>query len=281
MVSITSRDSQSLDRYLNDINKYALLSVEQETEMAKRAREGDVEAIDLMVRSNLRFVVSVAKQYQHRGMDLIDVINEGNLGLIKAAQKFDETKGFRFISFAVWWIRQNIMQAIASQSRTVRLPLNQVSAITTLNKKIATLEQKMERTATTEEIAENTNLGEDKVKEQLTNARLSVSLHAIRDEEVGSTLLDVLQDTNFEADKGVMEESFQSSISDILDLLPPRERYIISLNYGLENNDPVLLEDIAVILKIGKERVRQLRDIAIKKLIAHRDLIKNKIMNED
>lgn len=263
---ITKRDSLSLDMYLNEIGKFELLTIEEEVILAQKIKDGDQSAHYKLVTCNLRFVVSVAKQYQHRGMDLIDLINEGNLGLIRAARRFDETKGFKFISFAVWWIRQSILQAIGDQTRVIRLPLSQVGIITKLNKLTATLEQELERMPSAEELSENTGIDLHRVAEYLNNARLSSSLDAVTDPDMGICLLDVLQDTRYAADNQVKTEMMQDTVREMLLVLSPRERYILTLNFGLGNIEPVLLEDIALELGIGRERVRQIKDKAIKKL---------------
>lgn len=273
--SITKRESESLDVYLNEIGRFELLTADEECILAKRLREGDQEALYKLIVSNLRFVVSVAKQYQHRGIALTDLINEGNLGLIKAAKRFDETKGFKFISFAVWWIRQTILQALGDQTRTVRLPLNQVSHITKLNNVIQSLEQQLERLPTAEELAEQSGIAKESVEDYLVNARLPVSMDATSD--VGSSLLDVLRDYRYAPDKSMDAESLQGSIERMMSILSPRERYILTLNFGLGNTEPVQLQDIARALGIGKERVRQLREIALRKLRANASIFRNKL----
>ncbi|PTT03597.1 RNA polymerase subunit sigma [Pedobacter sp. HMWF019] len=275
--SITKRESESLDVYLNEIGRFELLTADEECILAKKVREGDQEALCKLIVSNLRFVVSVAKQYQHRGMALIDLINEGNLGLIKAAKRFDETKGFKFISFAVWWIRQNILQALGDQTRTVRLPLNQVSNITKLNNVIQRLEQQLERVPTAEELAEQSGIAKESVEDYLVNARLPISIDAIADSEIGSSLLDILRDYRYAPDKGMDVESLQGFIDRIMSVLSPRERYILTVNFGLGNTEPVQLQDIARTLGIGKERVRQLREIALRKLRANASIFRNKL----
>ncbi|WP_316835556.1 RNA polymerase sigma factor RpoD/SigA [Pedobacter nutrimenti] len=273
--SITKRESESLDVYLNEIGRFELLTADDECILAKKVREGDQEAFYKLIVSNLRFVVSVAKQYQHRGIALTDLINEGNLGLIKAAKRFDETKGFKFISFAVWWIRQTILQALGDQTRTVRLPLNQVSHITKLNNVIQSMEQQLERLPTAEELAEQSGIAKESVEDYLLNARLPVSMDATSD--IGSSLLDVLRDYRYAPDKSMDAESLQGSIERMMSILSPRERYILTLNFGLGNTEPVQLQDIAKALGIGKERVRQLREIALRKLRANVSIFRNKL----
>jgi RNA polymerase primary sigma factor len=279
--TITSRDSASLDKYLNDIGKIGLLTVEEESVLAKKVREGDMRALDLLVKSNLRFVVSVAKKYQHRGMALCDLINEGNLGLIKAAQRFNETKGFKFISFAVWWIRQSILQALSDQTRIVRLPLNQISSITKINKATLNLEQELERNPSPEELSVYMDIDLEKIEEHLNIARLPVSLDAIISDEIGSTLLDTLHDDNPGTDHALIKDSFNNDIRKILETLPLRERNIIILYFGLGNSEPIILEEIAVINGLSKERVRQLKDKALKELRRRAKSFKNNILNDD
>ncbi|WP_432712292.1 sigma-70 family RNA polymerase sigma factor [Pedobacter sp.] len=279
--TITSRDSASLDKYLNDIGKIGLLSVEEESVLAKKVRNGDVRALDLLVKSNLRFVVSVAKKYQHRGMALGDLINEGNLGLIKAAQRFNETKGFKFISFAVWWIRQSILQALSDQTRSVRLPLNQISSITKLNKATLSLEQELERGPSVEELAQFMDIDVDKIEEYLNIARMPVSLDAVVSDEIGSTLLDTLHDHHPSADHALMVDSFNEEIKQILNTLPLRERNIIMLYFGLGSGEPIILEEIAILNGLSKERVRQLKDKALKELRRRAKGFKNHILNND
>lgn len=278
--TITSRDSASLDKYLSDIGKIELLSTEAETVLAKRIREGDNRALDQLVRCNLRFVVSVAKKYQHRGMALGDLINEGNLGLIKAGQRFNETKGFKFISFAVWWIRQSILQALSDQTRVVRLPLNQISSITKINKATLDLEQELERTPSVEELSKYMDVEESRIEEYLMIARMPLSLDAITSEEIGSTLLDTLADDSFAADRELMFDSFKEEIKKILDTLPARERNIIILYFGV-GTEPLVLEEIAIINGLSKERVRQLKDKALKELRRRSSMFKNCILNDD
>lgn len=275
--SITSRESESLDVYLNEIGKFELLTAEQECILSDKIKDGDQAAIYRLIVSNLRFVVSVAKQYQHRGMALIDLINEGNLGLIKAAKRFDATKGFKFISFAVWWIRQSILQALGDQTRTVRLPLNQVSNITKLNKLINRLEQELERIPTTVELSEQSGIAKESVEDYMINARLPVSIDAVVDTDIGSSLLDVLKDYRYAADKELDYESLHGFISQMMSVLTQRERYILISNFGLGNIEPIQLQDIAKTLGIGKERVRQLREIALKKLRANGHIFRNKL----
>lgn len=265
--SITRRDSDSLERYLNDIGKIALLSVEDEVRLARRIRNGDVVALQQLVKSNLRFVVSVAKKYQDRGLKLSDLISEGNIGLIKAASRFDDTKGFKFISFAVWWIRQSILLAIAEQQRLVRLPINQVVAIETINSAIVKLEQKLERMPTVEELAEHTTLTADKIAYYLSSSVRPCSLDHIPDEKHTFTLLDVIGDKNT---PGTDHLSFNSSLlvdlNRSLSILPKREQKILMLFYGINGYPETSLDDMEPIFNLGRERLRKLRDKAHKTL---------------
>jgi len=279
--TITSRDSASLDKYLSDIGKIDLLSLEEEIGLAKKVRGGDERALDQLVKCNLRFVVSVAKKYQHRGMSLGDLINEGNMGLIKSAQRFNETKGFKFISFAVWWIRQSILQSISDQTRIVRLPLNQISSITRINRATMFLEQELERSPSIMELSKYLDVDQDKVSEHLNIARMTVSLDAMVSEDVGCCLLDTLADENPGTDHNLMQDSFQSDIQKILFTLPLRERNIITLYFGLNGHDPMVLEEIAIVNGLSKERVRQLKDKALRELRRRSTTFKNKVINND
>jgi len=265
--SITRRDSDSLERYLNDIGKIALLSVEDEVRLARRVRNGDVVALQQLVKSNLRFVVSVAKKYQDRGLKLSDLISEGNIGLIKAASRFDDTKGFKFITFAVWWIRQSILLAIAEQQRLLRLPINQVVAIETINSAIVELEQKLERMPTVEELAEHTALTTDKIACYLNSTVRPCSLDHIPDEKNGFTLLDIIGDKNI---PGTDHLSFNSSLlidlNRSLNILPKREQKILMLFYGINGYPETSLDDMEPIFNLGRERIRKLRDKAHKTL---------------
>lgn len=264
--TITDWDMESLHRYFAEINKIPLLTVKEEVQLTRLIKAGDQAALDLLVRTNLRFVVSVAKKYQHRGLSLGDLINEGNLGLIKAATKFDETKGFKFISFAVWWIRQSIMLAISEQTRIVRLPLNMINSITLINKAVLVLEQQLERFPTTAEIAEATSMNEYKILNHLQLARKSTSLHMILDTEVGNTLLDVLTDSYYQPDNQLNLEAKAHEVSVLLRLLTKREAEVLQLYYGLAGREALSLEDIARLFNISRERVRQLKDGGIKKI---------------
>ena len=236
--SITSRDSASLDKYLQEIGREELLSVDDEVELSQRIRKGDKAALDKLVKSNLRFVVSVAKQYQNQGLALPDLINEGNVGLIKAAEKFDETRGFKFISYAVWWIRQTILQALAEQSRIVRLPLNQVSAVNKINKAITKFEQKYERKPSAEELAELVDEIPEKIKDSLRASGRHVSVDAPFVEGEENSLLDVMVNTDSpNADKGLIGDSLSTEIDRALSILSDRERDIIVMSFGINQQD--------------------------------------------
>lgn len=265
--SITNRDSDSIDKYLTDIGRIDLLSVEEELSLAKRIRKGDAVALDKLVKTNLRFVVSVAKKYQNRGLQLADLISEGNLGLIKAAHRFDDTKGFKFISFAVWWIRQSIMQALADQKRMIRLPGNQVLGIIKINKAADLLEQKLERLPTYEELSIATELSPEKVADYLSSAPLSYSLDMTTNEESGFSLMDTLANDNVpNTDALMMTESLSEDLNRTLGVLPEREKWIITLFFGLDNHTALTLDDMVEVFNLSKERIRQLKDRALKTL---------------
>jgi RNA polymerase primary sigma factor len=264
--SITNRESASLDKYLQDIGKEDLISVEEEVELARRIKQGDQLALEKLTKANLRFVVSVAKQYQNQGLSLPDLINEGNLGLIKAAEKFDETRGFKFISYAVWWIRQSILQALAEQSRIVRLPLNQVGSINKINKAFSKFEQENERKPTNEELADLLELPHDKVTDSMRVSGRHLSMDApFQDGEDGS-LKDVLvNDDSPNADTGLMKESLSREIDRALSTLTERERDIIRLFFGIEKPE-MTLEEIGDHFGLTRERVRQIKEKAIRRL---------------
>lgn len=264
--SITSRDSQSLDKYLQEIGREQLLTVEEEVELSQRIRKGDRQALDILVKSNLRFVVSVAKQYQNQGLSLPDLINEGNVGLIKAAEKFDETRGFKFISYAVWWIRQTILQALAEQSRIVRLPLNQVSAVNKISKAITKFEQEFERKPSPEELAELVNEVPEKINDSLRASGRHVSMDAPFVEGEDNSPLDVMENTDAPAaDHTLINESLQMEISRALNILNDRERDIIEMSFGISQPE-MTLEEIGDRFGLTRERVRQIREKAIRKL---------------
>jgi RNA polymerase primary sigma factor len=264
--SITSRDSQSLDKYLQEIGREQLLTVEEEVELSQRIRKGDRQALDILVKSNLRFVVSVAKQYQNQGLSLPDLINEGNVGLIKAAEKFDETRGFKFISYAVWWIRQTILQALAEQSRIVRLPLNQVSAVNKISKAITKFEQEFERKPSPEELAELVNEMPEKINDSLRASGRHVSVDAPFVEGEDNSPLDVMENTDAPAaDSTLISESLQLEIARALEVLNDRERDIIEMSFGISQPE-MTLEEIGDRFGLTRERVRQIREKAIRKL---------------
>lgn len=276
--SITNRDSDSLNRYFTDIGKIDMVSVPEEVLLATKIKEGDQAALERLVKANLRFVVSVAKKYQNQGLTLGDLVNEGNLGLIKAAHRFDHTKGFKFISFAVWWIRQAMMQAIADQKRIIRLPLNQVNGIMQVNKATAELEQRFERLPTLEELADYTELGADKVVDYMENAGLSVSLDATVSEDVDVSLLDTYVNRDSPAaDAEVQGASLSQELARMLGKLQQRQAEILKLYYGLDGREVTGMDDIAQMMKISRERVRQIKDTSIRSL---REMLNRKLMME-
>lgn len=266
--SITNRDSASLEKYLQEIGREQMISPAEEPILAQRIREGDAAALDKLVRANLRFVVSVAKQYQNQGLSLLDLINEGNLGLIKAAKKFDETKGFKFISYAVWWIRQSILQALAEQARIVRLPLNKLGALNKIKKAFVQLEQKYEREPSAEELSEILEMTEDQVSDTLGVSGRAVSVDAPFDsKDDQSNLLDVLSNPNSpSADTDMIAESMQQDIIRSLNTLPPKESDVLKLFYGIGHQRAHTLEEISMKLDMTRERVRQIKDNGIKRL---------------
>ena len=264
--SITNRESASLDKYLQEIGKEELISVEEEVELAQRIRKGDQEALERLTKANLRFVVSVAKQYQNQGLSLPDLINEGNLGLIKAAEKFDETRGFKFISSAVWWIRQSILQALAEQSRIVRLPLNQVGSLNKINKAFARFEQEHERTPSAEELATELELPKEKVTDTLRVAGRHISVDAPFAEGEDNSLLDVLVNTDSpNADRGLINESLATEVERALEILTDREQDIIRYFFGIGTSE-MTLEEIGEKFDLTRERVRQIKEKANRKL---------------
>jgi RNA polymerase primary sigma factor len=273
--SITNRESASLDKYLQEIGHEDLISVDEEVELAQRIRKGDTKALEKLTRANLRFVVSVAKQYQNQGLSLPDLINEGNLGLIKAANKFDETRGFKFISYAVWWIRQSILQAIAEQSRIVRLPLNQVGSVNKINRAQSKFEQIYERRPSAEEISETVDLPEDKVADALKVSGRHISVDAPFVDGEENSLLDVLpNDDSPMADNTLIMESLRSEIGRALQTLNERERQIIQAFYGIDQQE-MTLEEIGDKFGLTRERVRQIKEKAIRRL---RQSTKNKLL---
>ncbi len=264
--SITNRESASLDKYLQEIGKEELITVEEEVELAQRIRKGDQEALEKLTKANLRFVVSVAKQYQNQGLSLPDLINEGNLGLIKAAEKFDETRGFKFISYAVWWIRQSILQALAEQSRIVRLPLNQVGSLNKINKAFARFEQEHERTPSPEELSRELDLPKEKITDTLRVAGRHISVDAPFADGEDNSLLDVLVNADSpNADRGLMNESLSTEVDRALEILTPRERDIIKYFFGISCSE-MTLEEIGERFDLTRERVRQIKEKAIRRL---------------
>jgi len=273
--SITNRNSDSLEKYLHDIGKENLITPEEEVELAKRIKMGDQEALEKLTKANLRFVVSVAKQYQHQGLSLPDLINEGNLGLIKAAKKFDETKGFKFISYAVWWIRQCILQALAEQSRIVRLPLNKIGALNKINKAFSQLEQEHEREPSPEEVAKILELPEGKVAGTLELSGRHLSVDAPFQDGEENSLLDVLPSADTPTtDNKLIEESLSKEIERTLSTLPEKESSVIRAFYGI-GTKPMSLEEIGQTIGISRERTRQIKEKAIKHL---RQKSKNKLL---
>ena len=265
--SITNRETASLDKYLQDIGREELITAEEEVLLAQRIKQGDQSALEKLTKANLRFVVSVAKQYQNQGLSLPDLINEGNLGLIKAAQRFDETRGFKFISYAVWWIRQSILQALAEQSRIVRLPLNQVGSLNRIRKESSKLEQKFERPPSTDEIAESLYLPETKVESVLKIITRTVSMDAPLTQDEDMSLLDVyVSDDNPTTDRELMKESLAREIQRSLATLTKKERDVINLYYGIGMNHGLTLDEIAMKFDLTRERVRQIKEKAIRRL---------------
>jgi RNA polymerase primary sigma factor len=273
--SITNRESESLEKYLQEIGKEELLSTDEEVELAQRIRKGDRKALERLTKANLRFVVSVAKQYQNQGMSLPDLINEGNLGLIKAAEKFDETRGFKFISYAVWWIRQSILQAIAEQSRIVRVPLNQVGSVNKINRMLNKFEQENERRPSSVEISEQTDIPQEKVDEAIMVNSRHVSVDAPFVDGEDNSLLDVLvNDDAPMADRQLVIESLRSEIATILKMLNERERNVITAFYGIGQPE-MTLEEIGNKFGLTRERVRQIKEKAIRRL---RNSTNNKLL---
>jgi RNA polymerase primary sigma factor len=264
---ITNRESQSLDKYLQEIGKVDLLTPDEEVELAKRIKEGDQIALEKLTKANLRFVVSVAKQYQNQGLSLGDLINEGNLGLIKAAQRFDETRGFKFISYAVWWIRQSILQALAEQSRIVRLPLNRVGSLNKISKTFSELEQKYEREPSAEELAEVLEVSTSEVIDTMKISGRHVSMDApfVQGEE--NSLLDVLENDGEQTpDSGLMNDSLRKEVQRALSTLTQREADVITLYFGLNGEHAMTLEEIGEKFNLTRERVRQIKEKAIRRL---------------
>jgi RNA polymerase primary sigma factor len=264
---VTNRETASLDKYLQEIGKVDLITADEEVELAQRIKAGDQIALEKLTKANLRFVVSVAKQYQNQGLTLPDLINEGNLGLIKAAQRFDETRGFKFISYAVWWIRQSILQALAEQSRIVRLPLNKIGSINKINKTFAFLEQAHERMPSPEEIAKELDMTVEEVKQSLKNSGRHVSMDAPLIDGEDSNLYDVLRSGESpNPDRELLHESLRTEIERALETLTPREADVIRLYFGLAGQHSMTLEEIGETFDLTRERVRQIKEKAIRRL---------------
>lgn len=264
---VTNRENASLDKYLSEIGRVELITADEEVELAKKIKKGDAAALEKLTKANLRFVVSVSKQYQNQGLSLPDLINEGNLGLIKAAQRFDETRGFKFISYAVWWIRQSILQALAEQSRIVRLPLNKIGSINKINKAFSKLEQEFEREPTVAEIAGLLELSETEVKESMKNAGRHISMDAplINGEE--STMYDVLKSGDSPSpETGLLTDSLRREIERALNTLTDREANVVRFYFGLNGNHALTLEEIGEKFDLTRERVRQIKEKAIRRL---------------
>ena len=264
---VTNRETASLDKYLQEIGKVELITADEEVELAQRIRQGDRAALEKLTKANLRFVVSVSKQYQNQGLSLPDLINEGNLGLIKAAQRFDETRGFKFISYAVWWIRQSILQALAEQSRIVRLPLNKIGSINKINKTYAKLEQEFEREPNAEEIAEVLDITEAEVKESMKNAGRHVSMDAPLIQDEDNNMYDVLKsDEVVTPETELLYESLRKEIDRAISTLTQREQDVVRLYFGLNGGHPMTLEEIGEKFDLTRERVRQVKEKAIRRL---------------
>ena len=264
--AITNRENASLDKYLQEIGHEELISAEEEVELARRIKTGDRKALEKLTKANLRFVVSVAKQYQNQGLSLPDLINEGNIGLLKAAEKFDETRGFKFISYAVWWIRQSILQAIAEQGRVVRLPLNQVGSVNRINKVLSKFEQENERRPSVDEIADKTDLPHEKIEDVLKVNTRQVSVDAPMADGDGTSMIDFMQSDSYSStDEELLKESLRSEIASALSVLNDRERNVIEAFYGI-NQPECTMEEIGKKYGLTRERVRQIREKAIRRL---------------
>jgi len=266
---VTNRETASMDKYLQEIGRVDLITADEEVELARRIREGDRLALERLTKANLRFVVSVSKQYQNQGLSLPDLINEGNLGLIKAAERFDETRGFKFISYAVWWIRQSILQALAEQARIVRLPLNKIGTINKINRAFSELEQQFERPPSAEELAEYLECSTEEVKQSLSNSGRHVSMDAplVDGDESSSSMYDVLLNDSLPGpDKELVVESLRKDIERSLSTLTQREGDVVRLYYGLNGKHPMTLEEIGERFDLTRERVRQIKEKAIRRL---------------
>jgi len=264
---VTNRDSKSLEKYLQEVSRIPLITSDEEVELAQLIKKGDQDALNTLVNANLRFVVSVAKQYQNQGIKLIDLINEGNLGLVKAAKRFDETRGFKFISYAVWWIRQSILHALAEQSRTIRLPLNKIGTISKINKAVSRLEQAYERLPSSEEIANELDTSTSTVQQTMKASTRSLSMDApLRDGETSSLYDLVGSKSATNPDKKLIQESLQKEIGRVLNTLPEKQAAILQMYYGLNQRQPMSLSEIGDRLQLSKERVRQVKEKALRKL---------------
>ena len=278
--SITTRDSKALDRYLQEIGREDLISVQDEVDLARRIREGDQKALDKLVRANLRFVVSVAKQYQNQGLSLPDLINEGNLGLIRAAQRFDETRGFKFISYAVWWVRQSILQALAEQSRIVRLPLNRVGSLNKINKERSKFEQEFERIPSAEELAERLDIPADQVADTMKVSGRHISVDAPFADDDENSLLDVLiNDDTPTPDRVLNQESLSKEVDRALQQLDERERNIVKMFFGIGGQE-MTLEEIGAKYNLTRERVRQIKEKAIRRLKSQKSRLLKSYLGE-
>ena len=273
--SITNRESASLDKYLQEIGHEELLTTDQEVELAQRIRKGDKRALERLTKANLRFVVSVAKQYQNQGLSLPDLINEGNVGLIKAAEKFDETRGFKFISYAVWWIRQSILQAIAEQSRVVRLPLNQVGSVNKITRELNKFEQEHERKPSVDEIAERVDLPEDKIADAMKANSRHVSMDAPIADGEDSSMIDFLAGDSSNTDRELAIESLKAEVSRILKLLTDKEQKVLRAFFGIDGSPEMTLDEIGEKYNLTRERVRQIKEKALRRL---RHNTKNKLL---
>lgn len=273
--SITNRESASLDKYLQEIGHEELLTTDQEVELAQRIRKGDKRALEKLTKANLRFVVSVAKQYQNQGLSLPDLINEGNVGLIKAAEKFDETRGFKFISYAVWWIRQSILQAIAEQSRLVRLPLNQVGSVNKITRELSRFEQEHERKPSVDEIAERVDLPEDKIADAMKANSRHVSMDAPIADGEDSSMIDFLSGDSSNTDRELAIESLKAEVSRILKLLTDKEQKVLRAFFGIDGSPEMTLDEIGEKYNLTRERVRQIKEKALRRL---RHNTKNKLL---
>lgn len=273
--SITNRESASLDKYLQEIGHEELLTTDQEVELAQRIRKGDKRALERLTKANLRFVVSVAKQYQNQGLSLPDLINEGNVGLIKAAEKFDETRGFKFISYAVWWIRQSILQAIAEQSRLVRLPLNQVGSVNKITRELNKFEQEHERKPSVDEIAERVDLPEDKIADAMKANSRHVSMDAPIADGEDSSMIDFLAGDSSNTDRELAIESLKAEVSRILKLLTDKEQKVLRAFFGIDGSPEMTLDEIGEKYNLTRERVRQIKEKALRRL---RHNTKNKLL---